>query len=116
ANDLAQGHMAMCDQADQVTLCLEAGDAVVIDYRLLHGTHGNMSAERRDCLLLSFTPSWRKLPVEIQSHLISHPAQPAADESPQPTGWEAWMLPSFAGIRKDLYVNRMPPPRFEVVD
>ncbi len=115
ANDLEPGHIATSDHPDQVTLCLRAGDAVAIDYRLLHGTHGNASEARRDCVLLSFTPSWRALPADIKGHLISHPAQPVADERP-PTPREAWMLPLFGGIRKSLHVNRVPPQKFAIID
>jgi ectoine hydroxylase-related dioxygenase (phytanoyl-CoA dioxygenase family) len=32
---------AMRNYPEQVTLKLQAGDAVAIDYRLLHGTHAN---------------------------------------------------------------------------
>ena len=116
ANGLEPGHIAMSDHPDQVTLRLRAGDAVAIDYRLLHGTHGNASDARRDCVLLSFTPSWRELPADIKGHLISHPAQPAAAERLPTTSWEAEILPSFSGIRRDLHVNRMPPRKFEIVD
>lgn len=115
ANDLGPGHIAMSDHPDQVTLCLRAGDAVAIDYRVLHGTHANAGDARRDCILLSFAPSWRKLPADIKRHLIGHPAQPTDDERPTTTTWEAEILPSFGGIRKNLYVNRMPPPEFQIV-
>jgi hypothetical protein len=33
--------VAMRDHPNQVTLSVRAGDAVVTDYRLLHGTHAN---------------------------------------------------------------------------
>ena len=36
AEGLEPGHIALSDLPGQVTLCLRAGDAVVIDYRLLH--------------------------------------------------------------------------------
>jgi Phytanoyl-CoA dioxygenase (PhyH) len=56
AEGLEPGHIALGDLPGQVTLGLRAGDAVVIDYRLLHSTHGNAGNTRRDCILLSFTP------------------------------------------------------------
>jgi hypothetical protein len=37
----------------RVTLAVRAGDAVVIDYRLLHGTHPNRRGSRLDP-----TPAW----------------------------------------------------------
>jgi len=113
ADGLAAGHVAMSDLPGQVTLCLKAGDAVAIDYRLLHGTHGNASDARRDCILLSFTASWRHLPDDIRAHLISHPAQPSESE-PAPT-MMAKLLPTFTGERRSLPLNRNAPAEFEVV-
>jgi len=115
-NGLEPGHIAMSDHPAQVTLSLKAGDAAAIDYRLLHGTHGNATDARRDCILLSFTPSWRDLPHEIRGHLISHPAQPAGNEHPSATSWEAELLPQFHGVRRDLPVNRTAPSYFSVID
>jgi hypothetical protein len=107
-------HAALGDQPSQVTLSAKAGDAVVLDYRLLHGTHPNHSAERRDCLLLSFTPSWRRLDADIRAHLIQHLAQPTDHERPRRTSWQAKLLPSFEGVRADLALNREAPTRFAV--
>jgi ectoine hydroxylase-related dioxygenase (phytanoyl-CoA dioxygenase family) len=58
ADALGPAHPAMRDHPDQLTLRLRAGDAVVIDYRLLHGTHANATGARRDCVLLTSAPSW----------------------------------------------------------
>ncbi len=111
---LAPGHAAFADQPGQVTLHARAGDAVVIDYRLLHSAHANLSAERRDCVLLSFTPSWRDLPEDLRAHLIQHLAQPAAHErGVDDLSW-AKLLPDFDGVRKDLELNRTAPPRFAI--
>jgi ectoine hydroxylase-related dioxygenase (phytanoyl-CoA dioxygenase family) len=107
-------HIAMSDQPGQVTFSLKAGDAVVIDYRLLHGTHGNGSKVRRDCIILNFAPSWNDLPDDIRGHLISHPALPAANESPAALSWESELLPEFFGIRQDLPLNRNAPHEFQI--
>lgn len=104
-------HPAMIDQPGQVTLELRGGDAVVTDYRLLHGTHAHTGTQRRDCLLLSFTPHWSQLPGDVRAHLISHPALPNADE-PGPRGALASLLPSFHGPRRDLPLNRNAPSDF----
>lgn len=106
-------HAAMRDHPEQITLGLNAGDAVVLDYRLLHGTHPNRRGSRRDCLLLSFAPSWRDLPEDLRGHLISHPAQPTVGERPR-YGTTA-LLPAFSGPRKDLPLNRVPPAEFSIV-
>jgi ectoine hydroxylase-related dioxygenase (phytanoyl-CoA dioxygenase family) len=115
AVDIGPSHIAMSDHADQATLSLNAGDAVAIDYRLLHGTHGNASDVRRDCIILNFAPSWRDLPDDIQGHLICHPALPSADELAA-VSWEAGLLPAFSGTRRDLSVNRIAPHNFQIID
>lgn len=112
--ELDAGHIAMSDHSEQETLRLQAGDAVAIDYRLLHGTHENASDARRDCILLSFTPSWQNLPEEVRGHLISHPALPSQDECPSEFAWETRWLPRFHGPRRDLFVNRRAPACFEI--
>jgi ectoine hydroxylase-related dioxygenase (phytanoyl-CoA dioxygenase family) len=114
--DIEPSHIAMSDHADQVTLGLNAGDAVAIDYRLLHGTHGNASGARRDCVILNFTPSWSELPSDIRGHLISHPALPATQEYPALRSWASEILPRFVGEPRDLPVTRMAPHDFEISD
>jgi hypothetical protein len=105
-------HDALRDQRQQVTLSLRAGDAVVLDYRLLHGTHPNAADQRRDCVLLSFTPSWDGLPPEIRAHLIQHTAQPSEEERCAVHPWISELLPTFAGARADLELDRAAPARF----
>lgn len=107
-------HPALGDHPGQVTLRVDAGDAVVLDYRLLHGTHPNDSARRRDCVLLSFAPAWRDLPPHIRAHLIQHTALPGDDDDPADRPWCAELLPRFAGARRDLALSRRAPARFAV--
>ena len=115
--ELRLGHLALSDHPDQVTLHVAVGDAVVMDYRLLHGTHANASERRRDCVILNFTPSWRDLPEDVRAHLISHPAQPGAGEpTPAASSWESGLLPHFDGVRRDLRLNRFPPAQFDIVE
>ena len=113
--ELAAAHPAMSDHPGQVTLGLQAGDAVVIDYRLLHGTHPNATAARRDCVLLNFAPSWSALPADIRGHLIRHPALPADDEPEPDRPWAHRLLPRHAGPRRDLRLNRVAPRDFAIV-
>jgi hypothetical protein len=108
------GDPAMSNLPGQVTLALKAGDAVVLDYRLLHGTHANTSDFRRDCIILNFAPAWRQLPEDIRAHLISHPAQPLEHEIVPPWLLHRELLPAFSGVRRDLTVNRNAPPTFRV--
>jgi hypothetical protein len=116
AQELDPGHEAMRDLEDQVTLGLRSGDAVALDYRLLHGTHPNSTATRRDCILLSFTPSWRRLPEELKAHLIQHPALPSEEEHPGESALNPDLFPTFRGVRRSLTLNRNAPPRFETSD
>jgi hypothetical protein len=108
---LDPGNPALTDQPEQITLALRAGDAVVTDYRLLHGTHANSGGHRRDCVLLSFTPHWNELPADVRGHLISHPALPG-DHEPHPATAFGALLPSFDGPRRDLPLSRNAPPVF----
>ena len=96
----------------EVTLAARAGDAVALDYRLLHGTHPNAARERREAVLLSFTPSWRSLPRDVRAHLIQHLALPGDGERAPAAGWPAELLPRFDGPRADLALNRDAPPGF----
>jgi hypothetical protein len=116
AGDLDADEAAMRDHPDQITLDVQAGDAVVTDYRLLHGTHPNTSRERRDCLMLTFTPAWQRLPADIRAHLVRHPALPAATEQPAAGEWPLELLPRYAGEPRDLRLNRVAPSVFEMFD
>jgi ectoine hydroxylase-related dioxygenase (phytanoyl-CoA dioxygenase family) len=108
---------AMSEHPEQVTLPAVAGDAVVIDYRLLHGTHANESDLRRDCVILNFTPSWRGLPDDVRAHLIRHPALPGLGEMTPPSpSWESTLLPRYDGIPRDLPLKRCAPAEFQVGD
>ena len=98
----------------QVTVEAVPGDAVVIDYRLLHGTHPNAGALRRDCVIANFAPSWRDLPDDLRAHLVSHCALPGPGEAPG-SAWWAWTLPPrYDGIRRDLPLSRSAPAEFEI--
>jgi ectoine hydroxylase-related dioxygenase (phytanoyl-CoA dioxygenase family) len=114
ADQLQGGHIVLNDLPQQVTLSLRAGDAAVLDYRLLHGTYGNVTSTRRDCILLSFTPGWRELPNDIRAHLISHPAQPGDGEIFDRSSHLGRLLPQFDGARQDLPLNRNAPSIFDV--
>jgi hypothetical protein len=115
ANELRPEHPALADLPGQVTLSLRAGDAVAIDYRLLHGTHANESPARRDCILLSFVPNWSSLPPDVKAHLIAHPALPGEAEAAQRRASRyADLLPTFDGPPASLPLNRMPPAEFAV--
>jgi hypothetical protein len=104
---------AMADQPGQVSLEMRAGDALVTDYRLLHGTHAHEGDHRRDCVLLSFAPAWSALPEEIRAHLIGHPALPGAGEE-VPEGPMSALLPEHQGPTEDLALNRNAPANWRI--
>jgi ectoine hydroxylase-related dioxygenase (phytanoyl-CoA dioxygenase family) len=108
---LDAGHPAMRDHPAQVTVEASAGDAVVCDYRLLHGTHAHTGDYRRDCVLLSFAPHWSDLPEEVRGHLIRHPALPGPND-PAPRPGISALLPSYDGERRDLPLNMEAPSTF----
>jgi hypothetical protein len=112
ANALALDHPAMCDYPGQVTVDVAPGDAVVIDYRLLHGTHPNAQALRRDCILLSFAPDWDTLPDDIKAHLAMHPALPTEAERETIACSYVRLLPAFRGNSRSLDINRNAPAAF----
>ncbi|HEY2570295.1 MAG TPA: phytanoyl-CoA dioxygenase family protein [Solirubrobacteraceae bacterium] len=115
AAQLDAAHPAFADLPGQVTLALQAGDAVALDYRLLHGTHANTSDTRRDALLLTFAPSWAELPDDVRGHLIEHPALPCEQEAGSARASSVVeLLPDWDGPRATLTLNRNAPREFEI--
>jgi ectoine hydroxylase-related dioxygenase (phytanoyl-CoA dioxygenase family) len=105
------------EQPEQVTLSAELGDTVVIDYRLVHGTHANDSDLPRDCVILNFAPSWRALPDDVRAHLIRHPSLPGGGElTSRGSSWTTALLPRYEGMPRDLPLNRCAPAEFQIVD
>ncbi|MDQ8731743.1 phytanoyl-CoA dioxygenase family protein [Bradyrhizobium sp. LHD-71] len=113
ANALSSAHPALNDDPGQVTVNVRAGDVVIIDYRLLHGTHPNAKPLRRDCILLSFVPDWGRLPDDIKAHLAMHPALPTdAERQRSDASSYGGLLPDYGGTPASLAVNRMAPAAF----
>ncbi len=72
-----------------------------------------------DCVILvilTFAPSWKELPEDIKGHLINHFVLPSINELPIPTNYQKELLPTFEGIRKDMEINRTPPPKFKTYE
>lgn len=109
ARTLSNLHPAMQPHEGELPLEMRAGDAVVLDYRLLHGTYANMTPFRRDALLLSFAPHWSELPAEVREHLALHPALPTASELEDgAAGRLGCAFPFFPGASTSLELNRTP--------
>jgi ectoine hydroxylase-related dioxygenase (phytanoyl-CoA dioxygenase family) len=105
-----EGFTVLREFAHNTLAPLLAGDAVLIDYRLLHGTHAKESAIRRECLILTFAPDWSALPDDVRAHLIRHPAQPGPRDAP--TAKLARLLPDYDGTPRDLPLSRRAPATF----
>lgn len=106
-------HPAMRNCPGQATVPAKAGDAVILDYRLLHGTHANRTDRWRDSVLLSFLPDWAGLPDDLRAHLAMHPAIPDTSERTAADGHShAALFPRYEGVPASLLVNRRPPARF----
>lgn len=111
---IPEDHASMLPHTDQLLLELQIGDAVVIDYRLLHGTEANATADRRDCIILNFAPHWMDLPSDIRAHLAAHAAQPAIWEKSLLDKNLIQLLPAFNGESTFLNVNRTAPSYFDI--
>jgi hypothetical protein len=109
AVDVDLEHAAFRDHPLQESLDLRRGDAVLIDYRLLHGTHANLGSNDRHCVLLNFAPGWNDLPDAIRAHLIRQPSLPNNGELSRERPWAQELLPEFDGKPRDLPINRVPP-------
>jgi hypothetical protein len=103
-------HPAFADRPEQATIEACAGDAVLLDYRVLHGTHPHDGHAVRRGLILNFAPSWRALPAEIRAHLIAGSALPARSASVPASLTD--VLPTFAGEQRDLVLSRDAPACF----
>lgn len=94
--------------AGSVTVPASAGDAVVMDYRVLHGTTANQTDAHRSALIMNFAPAWHRLPERIQGHLISHQSLPSPGTRPAASSAVAGLLPHFDGPAADLPLSRQP--------
>jgi hypothetical protein len=99
-DDVPTDHPSLAGHPNEVALPARAGDAFVLDYRLLHGTYRHDGGRSRECVILSFAPHWSELPDEIRSHLIQQPSLNGAPQDPP--------FPDFAGQLRTLPLNREP--------
>jgi ectoine hydroxylase-related dioxygenase (phytanoyl-CoA dioxygenase family) len=106
AEQLAPDHPALSDHEAQITVNLRRGDAAIVDYRLLHGTHPNRSQSRRDAVLFSLVPNWCCLPEPIRAHLAMHPALPSTDEWRAIARWGEAIIPRYDGTPASMRINR----------
>ncbi len=112
-NAIGEEHVCMKPHQNQHLLKMKRGDAVAIDYRLLHGTESNSTVLRRDCVILNFAPHWHHLPADIRAHLAGHVSQPVGNEEALIGNEQMKIMPSF-GTKFFLNVNRLAPYFFSL--
>ena len=76
-----EGNPAFSDRDDEVDVCVQAGDLLVGDARLLHAAHDNQTNEERMLITLWYQPDYERLPEEIQAQMVAK-AQPVPDQWP----------------------------------
>lgn len=108
ARALPADHPAMLTVTGEQAVEVAAGDAVVLDYRVLHGTFPNDAPVRRDAVLMSFVPDWSGLPEDVKDHLKQQPALPDRSERAAPAKELEGLFPPLGGSGRSLPVNRVP--------
>ena len=106
--DLPHDHPAISEHPDERTIIARAGDAIALDYRVLHSAFANRSTVDRDVVLLSFTPDWAAIPDVIRSHLRAHYALPSAAETASGDCTYGSLIPRYTGRLRDLPLSRQP--------
>jgi hypothetical protein len=94
---------------DEVDVPVRVGDVVIGDARVLHAAHPNGSAQRRTCLTLWYTPSFRSLTERIRARMArKDPLRP-------PTWWDEEvgrpvepLIPYYTGDAEPAAWNRDP--------
>ncbi|CAN7212969.1 phytanoyl-CoA dioxygenase family protein [Bradyrhizobium sp. LjRoot220] len=106
---LSSDHPAVSDHPDSQMVAVAPGDAVVLDYRVLHGASPNRAFDDRDVIILCFTPDWSAVPPDIRSHLGGHYALPSAAETEKFECSYQHLIARHDGDCVDLPLRRQPP-------
>ena len=75
---------AFSDHPDQVDVPVKAGDLVIGDVRLIHGSHPNASDQERTLLTLWYHPGYRELPGSIRARIPELYCRRGVDTDPEP--------------------------------
>src|SRR5215510_3272955 len=116
ASGLPADHPAMGNFPGQRTLSVRAGDAVVLDYRLLHGTPRQRRASPPRLHSAVVHPRLDKPSARAQGPSCDALRAARIDEAAAAGACDyADLLPTFAGAAS-LAINRCPPATFNVRD
>lgn len=109
ANDhLPNDHRARLDLPGSRTMNCAPGDGVLLDYRLIHGTHANRTDFFRKAVLWSFTPHWDALPLRFRSHYSEHPCLDEVDDPQTHPSHVRNVLPQKVSGGSKIDINRSP--------
>ena len=86
---------------------VRAGDLVIGDSRLLHGSYANRSDERRTVITLWYHPNFDIAPPRIRAHLSKVQTR-AASWSPHARKLIRRLVPTYDGDEEPLEWNRAP--------
>ena len=86
---------------------VRAGDLVIGDSRLLHGSHANQSGERRTVITLWYHPNFDTSSPRIQAHLSKIQSR-VSDWPPQAQELVQRLVPTYGGDEEPLEWNRVP--------
>ncbi len=101
-------HPAYQPVADSVDVPVRAGDLVIGDSRLLHGSYGNRSDRRRTVITLWYYPAFEELSGPLRAHLAEGRIPESWPESARALVAPLW--PRYAGAAEPLEGNRKPGP------
>lgn len=85
------------DWPGEADVCVQAGDLLVGDARLLHAAHDNKTSERRTLITLWYQPKFDAMPERMQAQMVAK-IQPIPCEWPEAAkSLLRPLLPSFQG-------------------
>ena len=92
----------------EIDVCVDAGDLVIGDSRILHSAHANRSDQRRTVITLWYLPAFYGLPECMQAYLVRPDLTEGWSESAlkrlQP------VVPVYSGDAQSIEWNRNPGP------
>jgi ectoine hydroxylase-related dioxygenase (phytanoyl-CoA dioxygenase family) len=100
-------HPAFQPMPEDKAVPVRAGDLVIGDSRLLHGSYANRSDERRTVITLWYHPNFDIAPPRIQAHLSKVQTR-AASWSPHARKLIRRLVPTYDGAEEPLEWNRLP--------
>lgn len=102
---------AFSTRPDEADVCVQAGDLVIGDSRILHASHANDSGDRRTVITLWYHPDMSRLDERTQAFIANMAARPPADWPTAAQDKLAPLLATYTGTAEPLPWNRRRPLR-----